>query len=144
MGQFIYTLGTWRLNVKFFKKTDILIVLAIVLIGIGSWAIYNYTYSSKPAKAEIYYKSELVKTVDLNTGVDKRFSIPQNEHVVFHLKNNGSICFEQSDCPDKICVKTGSLNSVGGTAACLPNEIFLKIVPIKNRNDDDIDMIVGK
>jgi hypothetical protein len=129
---------------KFFKKTDILIVLVIVLIGIGSWTIYKYTYSSRPSKAEIYYKSVLVKTIDLDTGVDKRFSIPQNEHVVFHLEKDGSICFEKSDCPDKICMKSGSLSSVGETAACLPNEVFLKIVPIENRSDNDIDMIVGK
>jgi len=129
---------------KFFKKTDILIVLAIVLISIGSWAIYKYTYSSKPAKAEIYYKSELVKTIDLNTGIETIFSIPQDKHVVFHLKKDGSICFEESDCPDKICVKTGKLKIIGQTAACLPNEIVLKIVPTKNRSDNDLDMIVGK
>lgn len=129
---------------KFFKKSDILIVLTIVLIGIGSWVIYNYIYSSKPAKAEIYYKSELVKTIDLNTGLDKTFSIPQNEHVVFHLYKDGSIRFEESDCPDKICVNTGKLKSIEQTAACLPNEIILKIVPIKNRSNNDIDMIVGK
>jgi len=130
--------------VKFFKKTDVLIVIAIVLIAIGSWAIYRFTYSSKPAKAEIYYKSELIRTVDLNTGVEKRFSIPQDEHVVFLLKKDGSISFEQSDCPDKICVKTGNLNRIGESAACLPNEIILKIVPIKDRSNEDLDMIVGK
>jgi hypothetical protein len=129
---------------KFFKKTDILIVLAIVIIGIGSWAIYNNIYSSKLAKAEIYYKSGLVKTIDLNTGVDKTFSIPQDEHVIFHLYKDGSIRFEASDCPDEICVKTGKLNRVGEVAACLPNEIILKIVPIKDRSDEDLDMIVGK
>ncbi|MHB8062112.1 MAG: NusG domain II-containing protein [Ruminiclostridium sp.] len=129
---------------KFFKKTDILVVLAIVLICIGSWVIYNFTYSNKPAKAEIYYKSELVETIDLQTGLDKTFSIPQNKHVVFHIYMDGSIRFEDSDCPDKICIKTGKLNRIGQTAACLPNEIFLKIVPTKNRSDDDIDMIVGK
>lgn len=144
MGQFIYKMGAWRLNMKFFKKTDILIVLAIFVIGLVLWAIYNYTISSKPAKAEIYYKSELVKKIDLYTGVDKIFTIPQNERVVFHLYKDGSIRFEESDCPDKICVKTGKLNSVGETAACLPNEIFIKIIPVKNRSDNDIDMIVGK
>jgi len=144
MGNLFDAFGTWRLGMKFLKKTDILIVLAIVLIGIGSWTIYNYTYASKPAKAEIYYKSELVKTIDLHTGIDTTFSIPQNEHVVFHIYKDGNIRFEKSDCPDKICVKSGNLKSVGEAAACLPNEIFLKIVPMKDRSDSDIDMIVGK
>lgn len=129
---------------KFFKKTDILIVLAIVIIGIGLWSIYKYAFSNKPAKAEIYYNSDLVKTINLNIGVDNTFSIPQNEHVVFRLYKDGSIGFEESDCPDEICIKTGKLNRVGETAACLPNKIFLKIVPAIIHSDNDIDMIVGK
>ncbi len=129
---------------RFFKKTDIVIILAIVVVGIGLWAVYNYAYLTKPAKAEIYYKSELVTTIDLNTGEDKRFSIPQNEHVIFHLNKNGSINFEESDCPDKVCIRAGMLRTVGKTAACLPNEIILRIVPLNNRSDDELDMIVGK
>ncbi|HEY5585405.1 MAG TPA: NusG domain II-containing protein [Ruminiclostridium sp.] len=129
---------------KFFKKTDLLVVLAIVLISIISLVIYNNIFSDKPAKAVIYYKSELVETVALNTGIDKTFSISQNKHVVFHLYKDGSISFEESDCPDKVCIKAGKLNSIGETSACLPNEIILKIVPLKNRNNDDLDMIVGK
>jgi len=129
---------------KFFKKSDILVVIVIVLISTISLVIYNNIFSTKPAKAEIYYKSELIKTIDLHTGLDKTFSIPQNEHVVFHLYKDGSICFEKSDCPDSICIKTGKLSSIGETSACLPNKIILKIVPLKTRNDDDIDMIVGK
>jgi hypothetical protein len=130
---------------KFFKKSDILVILIITLLGIGIWAFYNGFFASRPAKAEIYYKSELVETLDLDKGLDKKFSIPQDEHVVSHLAADGRIRFDKSDCPDHICVNTGWLNKVGQTAACIPNEIFLKIVPKNNkRNADDIDMIIGK
>jgi len=129
---------------KFFKKSDILVVIVIVIISIISLVIYNNIFLTKPAKAEIYYKAELVETIDLRTGLDKTFSIPQNKHVVFHLYKDGSICFEESDCPDEICIKTGKLSSIGETSACLPNGIILKIVPLKTRNVDDIDMIIGK
>ena len=126
---------------KFFRKTDIVIVLAIILIGILSIVIYKLNFKEKPARAQIYYKSQLVKTVELTGGQDMHFSIPQNENVVFHLEPDGSISFEQSDCPDKICIKTGKLHTVGETAACLPNEIFLKIVPRDDRDTEDIDII---
>lgn len=129
---------------KFFKKSDIFIVLALLIIGILSMSIYKANNSEKPAKAEIYYKSELVETVELTKGVDRRFSIPQNKNVVFHLEKDGSISFEESDCPDKICIKTGKLNIVGQTAACLPNKIIMKIVPAEKRSKDDLDLIVGK
>ncbi len=130
---------------KFAKKSDILIVLIILITGGVLWAVYNSSVSNKPAKAEIYYKSELIKTVDLSKGEDKTFSIPQSDHIEFHLTSDGKICFEDSDCPDKVCIKAGRLSKVGQTAACLPNEVFLKIVPKNdNRSDDDIDMIIGK
>ena len=129
---------------KFYKKTDIMIVLAIVIVSLVTWGIYSFIFADKSGKAEIYYESKLVKTVVLDTGVDKTFSIPQNEHVVFHLYKDGRIKFEHSDCPDKICIKSGKLKMVGRTAACLPNKIILKIVPSKDRGEDDLDMIVGK
>jgi hypothetical protein len=129
---------------KFFRKNDIIVLAIIVIVGILSWAAYSYFFSNKAAKAEIYYKTTLIETIDLNTGVDKTFSIPQNEHVVFHLYKNGAIQFEESNCPDKICIKTGKLSKVGETAACLPNEIFLKIVPANNRSSNDLDGVVGK
>lgn len=128
---------------KFFKKTDIIVVIAIVLLSISFWLTYNYCFADKPAKAEIYYDSTLVQTVDLTKGVEKTFSIPQNEHVVFHLFKDGSICFEQSNCPDQICVHTGKIHTVRQYAACLPNRIILKIVS-ENNQENSPDIIVGK
>ena len=97
----------------------------------------------KAAKAEIYYKSELVKTVDLTAGVDKSFSIEQNKNVVFHVFKDGNICFQESNCPDKVCIHAGKLHTVGESAACLPNSIVLKIVAKDQRSSDDLDAVIG-
>ncbi|PYG87744.1 hypothetical protein LY28_01764 [Ruminiclostridium sufflavum DSM 19573] len=129
---------------KFFRKTDVLIIAGIAAVSFAMWAVYKYNNPGKPAEAEIYYKSELAATIDLNTGTDRQFSIPQNKNVIFYLEKDGSIGFVESDCPDKICIRTGRLKNIGETAACLPNEIILKIVPVKARSDDDIDMVAGK
>lgn len=133
-----------RDNRSFFKKTDGIIILAIVAVSVVIWASYSFIFSNEAAKAEIYYDSELVLTVDLDKGEDKVFSIPQKDKVVFHLYKNGAIRFEQSDCPDKVCVHTGELHMVGQSAACLPNGIVLKIVPKKVHKEDEIDIVVGK
>lgn len=128
-------------KMRFFKKTDLIIVLFIVLISITAWFSYRSIFA-KPSHAEIYYYSTLAKTVDLNKGIEETFSIPQNEHVVFHLYKDGKIRFEQSNCPDQICVKAGLLNTSGQFAACLPNGIILKIV--SNNSNSDIDAVSGK
>jgi hypothetical protein len=102
----------------------------------------RYQGAGQPALAEIYYGSELVETVELDSGVEKEFSIPQNEHVIFHLDKDGSIYFKESDCPDKICIRSGKLSLPGESAACLPNRIIVKIVSKNGHDKNGIDLVV--
>lgn len=128
---------------KFAKKTDLIVLAAVLFLCAAGWLFYQHEVSARAAMAEIYYKSQLVETVDLTAGVDRRFSIPQNKNVVFHQYSDGSIQFEESDCPDKICIKTGRIRTVGQSAACLPNQIVLKIVPKDPKNFNGPDIVIG-
>lgn len=128
---------------KFFKKTDLIIIAAIIAAGLVIWLIYGRIYGGRAAKAEIYYGNELVETVGLEGGRERTFSIPQKPSVVFQVDNDGNISFIESDCPDKICIKTGKLHIVGQNAACLPNGVVLKIVPADRRSGDEPDIIIG-
>lgn len=128
---------------KFFKRTDIIIIAGIIAVSVAVWGIYHFAFAEDRVKAEIYYYSELVKTVELTAGEDRTFSIPQNEHVVFHQYKDGSIAFVESDCPDKVCIHAGRLKTAGQFAACLPNGIVMKIVPEKERGEDDADLVIG-
>jgi len=131
------------IRMKFFKKSDIMIIFLILVLSIMFTIGYKYINSDKSAVAEIYYNSQLVKTVELDTGVDQTFRIPQNEHVLIHLDKDGTIRFEESDCPDQVCVRAGKIGMVGESAACLPNKIIIKIIPKDGYDDDAADMIVG-
>lgn len=128
---------------RFFKKTDLLIIGVLVIVSLVAFVTYKMLFSGQSAKAEIYFKSQLVKTVRLDEHIDKRFTVPENEHVVFHVYEDGSIQFEESDCPDQICIHAGKLKTVGETAACLPNKLIMKLVPAGGRNSNDLDMTVG-
>lgn len=129
---------------KFFKRTDIIVIGILILIGILGFVVYKFSFSNKPCVAEIFYYSKLVKTVDLTKKVDYTFSIPEKENIVFHVFKDGAISFEKSNCKDKICVNSGKLNTVGESAACLPNGIVLKIVSKNWQSNNDIDIIAGK
>ncbi len=126
---------------KFFKKTDMIIILTIIAVSTIVWLAYDSVYSNRPAKAEIYYYSKLVLTIDLVKGEERSFSVPQEKNVVFHIDKEGNIGFVKSDCPDKICIHAGMLHKVGQSAACLPNGLVLKIVPANGRNEDDLDAV---
>lgn len=128
-------------KLRFAKKTDIIIVLSILAVSAAVWLLYSNAFADRPAKAEIYYYSKLVKTVELVKGTEKSFSVPEDRNVVFHLDKEGNIRFEQSDCPDKVCVHAGKLHMAGQSAACLPNGLVMKIVPANTRSDDDLDAV---
>ncbi|OGO88505.1 MAG: hypothetical protein A2Y15_01720 [Clostridiales bacterium GWF2_36_10] len=127
---------------KYAKKNDFYIIGIIIVIGLFFWVLYNYTFVKKGVYAEIYYMSELVERVDLTTGKNRSFSLPQEPDVVFYLNSDGSIRFMESDCPDKICINSGKLSKAGQFAACLPNQIYIKIVS-DEVDSDEPDIIIG-
>jgi hypothetical protein len=127
---------------KFFKRSDLIIIATIIAVSALTWGIYHTVSAKDRVAAEIYYNSKLVETVDLSAGEDRTFSIPQHKNVEFHLYPDGSIAFVKSDCPDKVCIHAGKLRTTGQFAACLPNGIVIKIVPVGGQNSDDADLVI--
>lgn len=130
-------------KMKFFKRSDLIVIVVILALGILGLLGYRYIVSDKPAKAEIYYYGDLVEVVELKQGVDRTMSLKEAPGVVIKQEGDGCIFFESSDCPDKICVLTGKLSMIGESAACLPNGVLIKIVPQGERGSDQADIIVG-
>lgn len=54
--------------------------------------------------------------------------------------SDGKICVSHSDCPDKVCEKTGYIGSDGQTIVCLPNRVSVRI---SSNTDSDIDVILN-
>lgn len=126
---------------KFAKKSDILLLVALIVICLLIWGIYTVNGNNAVNKhAEIYHDNELIKRIPLTTGQDYTFTLDENPNVVFHVYATGAIAFEQSDCPDKVCIHTGKLSHPGQTAACLPNSLVLKIAADKAETTDDVDL----
>jgi hypothetical protein len=128
---------------KYARKRDIFIIAAIAAAGIVLWLVLGGLFARKGNVAEIYYRASLVKTVDLSKGVSQTFSLEQLPEVVFTVYPDGSIAFVASDCPDKICIGAGRLHRAGQFAACLPNQVYIKIVSRGPENPDEPDLIIG-
>ena len=115
-------------NRKFMTKKDI-IIIAVILAAAVVFYFMSSVLSNRnvPAVADIYYDTKIVKTVLLKPGLNEKFSVPGQPNVVL-LITDGKICFDESTCRDKICIKSGYLSRPGETAACLPNRVAIKIV----------------
>ncbi len=127
---------------KFAAKRDLIIVGLVAAIGLLLFFIMRGAVGKPGTYAEIYYKSQIAKTVTLSSGKEENFSLNELPNVVFHFYGDGSIAFIESDCPDKICIRSGKLTYVGQTAACLPNEVYIKIVG-EQIDPDAPDLVVG-
>lgn len=126
---------------KWIKKSDLLLVGGILLAAVLAFWLYSRFAPRGSVKAEIYVDQTLVKTVDLQNSNEQRFSVPEHPEVVFRVYKDGSIAFEASDCPDKVCIRTGRLSRPGESAVCLPKSMVLKIVRISGDSEHDPDFI---
>lgn len=110
-----------------YRKSDFLFILLFLLLaGSFYWArIHTAPGESSSLTAEIYVDDQLVKTISLADHPAGHVSIEERPGVVFHLDGQGGIGFEESPCPDKICIRTGMLHQPGDVAICLPEKTLL-------------------
>ena len=118
------------MNIHMFKKGDIFLLMSIgILICIS--LCWNYNNLSQTADisriAVIIHDGKLVAKINLDELQEPEY-IRINEGIkVVILAEKGRIRFLESDCPDKICVKTGWLTQKGDKAVCLPSKTIVKI-----------------
>ena len=125
---------------KYGRKADLIIIAAVIVLALVLLLLNKYFFAEKGVYAEIYHDSALAYRIELSTAKAGSFSIPSEPDVVFQLYADGSIAFIESDCPDKVCIRSGKLKYAGQFAACLPNKILLKIV--SEDKDQGPDLII--
>ncbi len=131
------------------KKGDIILLLIIVFailstvfIGRENAVSLSNTSGSRldkmPITAIIKQKDKVIKKINLSNLENREIFNILGMHKVSIVAEKNRICFLESDCPDKICVKTGWLSHSGEIAVCLPNKIIIKLEQDKNQNVDGV------
>jgi hypothetical protein len=122
------------------KKFDFIIIVVFVLIALGSavWLIKvsNSKYDNKIARISI--NGKLYKEVELNEKKDDRFSVKTDLGMNEIQISDGSIRIIDADCPDKICVKDGSISKPGEILVCLPNKLSVEIIGQRQSDADEV------
>lgn len=116
------------------KMGDILIIAIVLLCAFT--ALLPFLGGSDATKAEIYKDGKLLYTVDLKK--DQILEVEEKYHNVIEVKN-GKIHFKESNCPDKVCVRSGYASKGRPALVCLPNRVVIKLLV----SDGEVDLIVG-
>ncbi|MCL2083978.1 MAG: NusG domain II-containing protein [Oscillospiraceae bacterium] len=112
-------------------KRDIRVFAALLVFALAAYAFFRL-FGGGAEKARISVGGRVVQTADLNQ--DAEFSLEQNPNVRFAVRG-GAIAFIGSDCPDKVCVRSGYLKYPGQTAACLPNRAVIFVTGASEDTD---------
>ena len=96
------------------KKGDVILIAVLLIVA----AIY-FGFSHNANEASVYYDGDLFTVLPLN----KNKTVEVGNTVI--KVEDGKVFFEYSDCPNKICMKSGKLYKAGQTASCVPNGVVI-------------------
>lgn len=118
---------------KFITKTDIIIILAVLLLSIFVMLFFLSSDVENP-QYNIYLENQLIKTGDLS--VDGTFTVEASDggYVVFVVENR-EIYAVEATCSDSLCILQGGASSSSDKIICLPNKISVEIVGGTSRID---------
>lgn len=111
------------------KMIIAIILVVLVLAGLLiAWLVISH-HKGDSSIARIYRDQQVVHEVDLDTVTDSYTYRVESEggHYNVFLIEKGKISCIEADCPDKICVKTGTIDSDMVPITCLPHKVIAKI-----------------
>lgn len=96
---------------------------------------------AKDGSAEYFYIKTDMQTFEYPLELDARYTVVSNGITLTLEVADGKVAVVDSECDDKICVKTGRIEKLGESIVCLPART---IVGIKDSEvSDHADAIVG-
>ena len=122
---------------KWLNKRDIILIVALLLVGIIALVIWHFVYSVDGSYITVEQRGNLIGTYPLN--VDKEIDIEYRGDVVNKIVIEDGYChMEEAECPDHLCIKQGKVNKSGQTIVCLPNRVVVTVIDSNNSVYDSV------
>lgn len=121
------------------KKNDWLIIIVVIFIA---GIIYLYDRHTEEAiigeklNVEIYFDGELYDQVSLDEY--KEIIIETELGINVIEVNKGKVKMIEADCPDHVCINSGSISRPNQYIICLPNKVHVNIT---GEMEDELDAI---
>ena len=114
-----------RARLPLWGRRDVWIVLTALLSALLLWLWFSR--SGEGTTAVVSREGRELYRIDLPAVTEPYRIELDGDYCATLLVEHGAIRFEQADCPDQLCVRTGRLTRAGEAAVCLPAEITVQI-----------------
>ncbi len=109
------------------KKHWILLLGGIILLSLMMLLIPGFFSPEEPV-AEIFRDGVLIQTINLdNTSDALTIPIIQGKQENILEVSGGGIRMKSANCPDKLCVHQGRIDSGASPIVCLPHRLVIQV-----------------
>ncbi len=105
------------------RKIVYIVVLLIVFLSCSLLLAYMNLSPLASENAAVYVDGSLYMIIDLSDKIYKEYTVETKYGKNIICVSDGGISIINSDCPDKICVKTGTVFKSGKPIICLPHRL---------------------
>ena len=111
---------SWKANLLF----------ASVILTAAALLVYLLRPRSKaePLAAVVDFGGGITEVLPLDKDYDYLYDV--GSYVVHLQVKDGTISFQDSQCPDHVCEKFGQLSEEGAWAACVPAGVYVQLAPL--------------
>ena len=114
---------------------DKILIVTLIVLSLALMSLFKL-HEQPGGYAEIKSGAKIIGNYSL--AKDTTFAIQgQLSTMVIEIKS-GKIRVVHSDCPQKICIKTGWIKNSGQIIACVPNRVVIMIVNSRKENFLDV------
>ena len=127
-----------------FKKNDILLIAAVLLLAFIAFLAVKLAGSASPGKVEIRVNGELTATYSLSA--EREFTVKGYDGgEVRGVISGGTVDVTSATCPDKICVDHQIIKKTGESIVCLPNRVVITIAAGDDEDTNNtVDAVSGR
>jgi len=102
-------------------RNDLILVAVLTIFSLTPLVV------TSQAKKIAVVKVDGLVVREINLSADEIFVVETNGGLNVVEVRNGKISVVAADCPDKICVRTGSISRGDEVIACVPHKLMIEI-----------------
>lgn len=124
-----------------FSFADVLVMLSVLLIAALLFLCFLRGAASDPSENRLVIRTSS-EVLSYPLSVDRTVSLSSDGYTLTVEIRDGRARVSDSDCPDKICQRTGWISRKGETVICAPAAVRLTVTDPKG-GVGDADSVIG-